>query len=139
MTTTITDLQRRVLLAFPGGASAEGDNGASWTEVADLATAGSLTKKQVMGCLGSLSTKGLIYADEEKANGEKGTLQCLTDDGARMVGILSDAPKVPLRSSQRSRPLRRGEPSPPRHPPRLRRGTRARPKPMSRPSPPSAA
>lgn len=90
--TTLTPMQRTVLLAFPGGASAEGDNGASWTEVADLATATGLTKRQVMGVLSSLSTKGLIYADEEKANGEAGTLQCLTDEGARLVGMLTAEP-----------------------------------------------
>lgn len=93
MSVDLTEMQRAVLFAFPGGASAEGDNGASWTEVADLADATGLTKKQVMGVLGSLSAKGLVYADEPKANGEKGTLQCLTDEGARLIGMLSDTPE----------------------------------------------
>ena len=92
-TVTLTEMQTAVLLAFPGGAAAEGDNGASWTEVADLATATGLTKKQVQGVLSGLSAKGLIYADEEKANGAKGTLQYLTDEGARLVGRISDTPE----------------------------------------------
>lgn len=119
--TTLTPMQRTVLLAFPGGASAEGDNGASWTEVADLATATGLTKRQVMGVLSSLSTKGLIYADEEKANGEAGTLQCLTDEGARLVGMLTAEPVAGERS----------------HRPRLPRGRPAAARPTCSPSLPS--
>lgn len=92
-TVTLTEMQTAVLLAFPGGAAAEGDNGASWTEVADLATATGLSKKQVQGVLSGLSARGFIYADEEKANGAKGTLQCLTDEGARLVGRISDTPE----------------------------------------------
>lgn len=86
--TKLTEMQTTVLLAFPGGADAEGDNGASWTDVADLATETGLTKKQVQAVLGSLSTKGLIYADEEGGNGN--IIQCLTDDGARLVGQIME-------------------------------------------------
>jgi hypothetical protein len=67
----------------------------SWTDAAELAAETGFTVKQIKGYLATLSRKGLIYADEERPNGEPGSLQCLSEEGCDWLAANeADAPAV---------------------------------------------
>lgn len=80
-TVTLTSREAQLLINWStnyDNAEAEKADNASWTEAADMVGNG-LSLKTVKGLLGSLAKKGLVEGGHEKANGEPGDLQILTD------------------------------------------------------------
>lgn len=82
-TVTLTPREAQILVNWRtnyDNAEAEKADNASWAEAADMVGNG-LSLKTVKGLLGSLAKKGLVEGGHDKANGEPGDLQILTDAG----------------------------------------------------------
>lgn len=83
MSVDLTSREAQILINWRtnyDNAEAEKADNASWTEAADMVGNG-ISIKTVKGLLGSLAKKGLVEGGHEKANGEPGDLQILTDAG----------------------------------------------------------
>jgi hypothetical protein len=80
----LTPMQAAVLRAWPLNYDApeyeKGDN-ATWTDVADMAKATGLNRKQVRSVMGSLEKRGLIECGHEAPNGAPGEQQILKPRG----------------------------------------------------------
>lgn len=89
--TALTAKEAAILRAWPtnyGSAEAEKGDNATWSDIADLAKATGMSLKTARAVVGSLVKKGLVEGGHERANGEPGELQVLTEVGIDAVFAL---------------------------------------------------
>lgn len=90
--TTLTNNEVDVLTAICAPEQAEyakHDTGSTWTDAEELAAETGKSIRSVVGILGSLSKKGLIYCED---NGEGLDLQCISEEGCAVLETMVNRP-----------------------------------------------
>ena len=89
--TNLTKNEIAVLTTICAPAEAEGakgDTGSTWTDAKEIANGSGMKLKSVIGVLGSLTKKGLIYVEDE-VNGKKTDICCISEEGCDALMALT--------------------------------------------------
>lgn len=89
--TNLTKNEIAVLTTICAPANAEnakGDTGSTWTDAKEIANGSGMKLKSVIGVLGSLTKKGLIYVEDE-VNGKKSDICCISEEGCDALMALT--------------------------------------------------